>query len=62
MSEEKSCPTFKTSIGGQALLEGILMRGPEKEAVVVRKPDGTLEEKVERVTNGKFYRHDDKGR
>ncbi|MBQ4382351.1 MAG: DUF1385 domain-containing protein [Oscillospiraceae bacterium] len=46
MSEEKSC-AFKTSIGGQALMEGILMRGPEKQAIVIRKPDGTLEEKVE---------------
>ena len=35
---------FKTSIGGQALIEGIMMRGPEKDAVVVRGKDGlTLE-------------------
>lgn len=33
--------------GGQALIEGIMMRGPEKEAIVVRKPDGELEVKVE---------------
>ena len=32
-SQEK----FKTVIGGQALIEGIMMRGPEKDAVVVRK-------------------------
>ena len=31
---------FKTSIGGQALIEGIMMRGPEKDAVVVRGRDG----------------------
>ena len=31
---------FKTSIGGQALIEGIMMRGPEKDAVVVRSKDG----------------------
>ena len=31
---------FKTSIGGQALIEGIMMRGPEKDAVVVRGKDG----------------------
>lgn len=48
MSEEKTCcPKFKTTCGGQALIEGIMMRGPEKEAVVVRKPDGELEVKVE---------------
>ena len=34
-------------IGGQALIEGIMMLGPEKKAVVVRKPDGGLEEQVE---------------
>ena len=38
---------FRTTIGGQALIEGILMRGPEKQAIVVRLADGTLREKVE---------------
>ncbi len=32
---------FRTMIGGQALIEGILMRGPEKAAIVVRKTDGS---------------------
>lgn len=32
-----------TSIGGQALIEGIMMRGPEKTALAVRKPDGSIE-------------------
>lgn len=32
--------TFKTMIGGQALIEGIMMRGPEKDAIVVRTADG----------------------
>ena len=31
---------FKTMIGGQALIEGIMMRGPEKDASVVRGKDG----------------------
>ena len=31
--------TFKTSIGGQALIEGIMMVGPEKTAIVVRAPE-----------------------
>ena len=30
------CEKFKTTIGGQALIEGIMMRGPEKDAVAVR--------------------------
>ena len=32
----------KTSIGGQALIEGILMLGPENAAIAVRKPDGEI--------------------
>lgn len=37
---------IRTTIGGQALIEGIYMRGPQKQAVVVRTADG-LTEKVE---------------
>ena len=40
-AEEQLC--FRTSIGGQALLEGILMRGPQKQAIVCRTPDGLVE-------------------
>ena len=41
----QSCPAggFKTMCGGQALIEGIMMRGPKKQAIVVRRPDGGLE-------------------
>ena len=45
--EPKSCPAFKTMCGGQALIEGIMMRGPKKQAIVVRRPDGGLEIKEE---------------
>lgn len=31
-----------TSIGGQALIEGVMMRGPQKTVLSVRKPDGTI--------------------
>lgn len=34
---------FKTTCGGQALIEGIMMRGPKRQAIVVRRPDGELE-------------------
>ena len=45
---KRACDTpYKTMIGGQALIEGIMMLGPEKKAVVVRKPDGELAEQVE---------------
>lgn len=40
---------FRTSIGGQALIEGILMRGPEKQAIAVRRPDGGIELKAEEL-------------
>ena len=38
--QQPCCEKFKTMIGGQALIEGIMMRGPEKDAIVVRTPDG----------------------
>lgn len=42
MSKKNDQPKekFKTMIGGQALIEGIMMRGPEKDAIVVRTKDG----------------------
>ena len=46
---EKKEQCFRTTIGGQALIEGILMRGPEKQAIVVRLADGTLQEKTEEL-------------
>ena len=42
----KSC-CFRTSIGGQALIEGILMRGPKKQAIVCRSQDGLVEKTEE---------------
>lgn len=33
----QSAEKFKTMIGGQALIEGIMMRGPKKDAIVVRQ-------------------------
>ena len=41
---------FKTMIGGQALIEGLMMRGPQKDAIVVRGKDGvTVEIKDRKV-------------
>jgi len=40
--------TFKTMIGGQALIEGIMMRGPKKDAIVVRTPEGLHTEVMDR--------------
>jgi len=46
MQKQETGKEFKTSIGGQALIEGIMMRGPKKSAIVVRTEDG-LVEKIE---------------
>ena len=45
---EKKQGAFRTTIGGQALIEGILMRGPEKDAIVVRSPEGLVTKVTER--------------
>ena len=42
-------PEHMTTIGGQALIEGIMMRGPKDVAISVRKPDGETELKVDRL-------------
>jgi len=39
-NKEKSCHI--TSIGGQAVIEGVMMRGPFESAIAVRKPDGEI--------------------
>jgi uncharacterized protein YqhQ len=50
MPKQSSCDTsFRTRIGGQALIEGILMRGVTKQAIVVRAPDGSLVVKEEEL-------------
>lgn len=47
-NQNQSCDTpFRTMIGGQALIEGIMMIGPEKKSIVVRRSDGGLEIKTE---------------
>ncbi len=40
-NKEQNC-CKKTSIGGQALIEGIMMRGPEKSVMAVRNPEGEI--------------------
>ena len=44
---------FKTMIGGQALIEGIMMRGPEKDAIVVRTKEGLETQITERKIHPK---------
>ena len=40
MSETTKNKDFRTSIGGQALMEGILMRGPKKQSIVINTKEG----------------------
>ena len=49
--ETENCEKFKTMIGGQALIEGIMMRGPEKDAIVIRGKDGLTVEVSPRKLN-----------
>lgn len=42
-NKQKESACHITSIGGQAVIEGVMMRGPKEIAVAVRKPDGEIE-------------------
>ena len=46
MGRKKKCTCY-SGIGGQAVLEGVMMKNKEKYAVAVRKPDGEIEVEVE---------------
>ena len=42
---------MKVRIGGQAVMEGVMMKNEDRYAVSVRKPDGEIETKTERYTS-----------
>ncbi|MBS7175369.1 MAG: DUF1385 domain-containing protein, partial [Clostridiales bacterium] len=46
MPEKEKCSNYKTSIGGQALIEGVMMRGVRQTAMAVRKPDQSIDVEV----------------
>lgn len=51
-----SSEKFKTSIGGQALIEGVMMRGPKQYSVAVRKQNGEIDVQIhQNATAGKWY-------
>ncbi|MEL7648188.1 MAG: DUF1385 domain-containing protein [Sedimentibacter sp.] len=59
MSDRVLKEVKKTSIGGQALIEGIMMKGPDKIATAVRKPDGEIEVKeseINQIFKNKFFK------
>ena len=52
MKQENNCAlpqegAFRTTIGGQAIIEGIEMKGPKKSCTVVRRANGELVSKTE---------------
>lgn len=49
----KSGERFKSKIGGQALIEGIMMLGPDKGAMACRMPDGSIDLETWQENNGK---------
>lgn len=50
MSQEQIRKAHKTSVGGQALIEGIMMRGPKGAAMSVRLPNGEIETELKSIT------------
>ena len=46
MSESQSVQNKKFDVGGQAVMEGVMMRSPNATAVTVRRPDGTMVTKL----------------
>lgn len=49
IKEIKRVPKHMTTIGGQALIEGVMMRGPEDIAIAVRKQDDKIDVKKEKI-------------
>lgn len=53
MSNKTSNEKFKSKIGGQALIEGIMMRGIDKSAMACRLPSGEIDVEEWAINNGK---------
>ena len=51
MKKDTEKKIHKTSIGGQAVIEGVMMKGPEKIATSVRKTDGEIVSEVKDIGN-----------
>lgn len=59
MSKKEQANIHRTSIGGQAVMEGVMMRGPHLIATAVRKPDGEIiidEQSVGKVRKSKILK------
>ena len=53
VKKEKSCPVKRTSIGGQAVLEGVMMKGESVVATAVRTEAGEITIESKRVKSAK---------
>lgn len=53
MNKKNTKEKFKSKIGGQALIEGILMKGPQKAAMACRLPSGEIDLETWDENNGK---------
>lgn len=53
MSKQNKEEKFKSKIGGQALIEGIMMRGIGIAAMACRLPDGSIDVETWEIKNGK---------
>lgn len=51
MSKKKSEKKEYIAVGGQALMEGIMMRGPKGTAMSLRLPDGSIETQMKNFTS-----------
>lgn len=49
----ESCEQFKSKIGGQAVIEGVMMRGLDKAAMACRLPDGEIDMEIWPIKGGK---------
>lgn len=57
MSKQTNSKTIKTSIGGQAVIEGVMMRGPKLTALSVRMPDQSIStETWDTPNSNKWYK------
>lgn len=51
--DQNTNPKFKTRIGGQAVIEGVMMRGVSKAAMACRLPNGDIDLEEWNITGGK---------
>jgi uncharacterized protein YqhQ len=56
MSDTDHIPIWPATLGGQAVIEGVMIRGPQGAAVCVRRPDGELAFMTERAESPQSMR------